>query len=65
MAYEYVLVERVEGGVGVVTLNRPEVLNALSSGLVQDLDEALTELDADPDIRCIVVTAAGEKAFSS
>jgi len=65
MAYDYVLVDRLEGGVGVVTLNRPEVLNALSRGLVHELDEALMALDGDAGIGCIVVTGAGEKAFSS
>lgn len=65
MAYEFVVVETLEGGVGVVTLNRPEVLNALSRGLVQELDEALMTLDGDPHVGCIVVTGAGEKAFSS
>jgi enoyl-CoA hydratase/carnithine racemase len=65
MVHDYILVDRLEGGVGVVTLNRPEVLNALSSGLVHELDEALMALDGDPSIACIVVTGAGEKAFSS
>ncbi|HLG72637.1 MAG TPA: enoyl-CoA hydratase/isomerase family protein [Chloroflexota bacterium] len=65
VAYETILVEAVEGGVGVITLNRPEVLNALSSKLVRELDEALFALDEDPAIGCIVVTGAGEKAFSS
>ena len=65
MTREFVLVDTPEAGVGVVTLNRPEVLNALSSGLVRDLDDALLELDSDPSVSCIVVTGAGEKAFSS
>ncbi|MFI5267051.1 MAG: enoyl-CoA hydratase/isomerase family protein [Chloroflexota bacterium] len=65
MAYEFILTETLDGGVGLITLNRPEVLNALSRGLVQELDEGLLAFDEDPDIRCIVVTGAGEKAFSS
>jgi 2-(1,2-epoxy-1,2-dihydrophenyl)acetyl-CoA isomerase len=65
MAHEFILVDRPEDGIGVVTLNRPEVLNALSVGLVRELDEALADLDADESVACIVVTGAGEKAFSS
>jgi 2-(1,2-epoxy-1,2-dihydrophenyl)acetyl-CoA isomerase len=65
MAYEFILSETLAGGVGVVTLNRPEVLNALSRGLVRELDEALVAFDDDPAIHCIVVTGSGEKAFSS
>ena len=65
MTYDCILVDRLEGGVGLVTLNRPEVLNALSTGLIAELDDALQALDSDPDVACIVVTGAGEKAFSS
>jgi enoyl-CoA hydratase len=48
-----------------VTLNRPAVLNALNFGLMSDLDAAVTDFENDPDIRCVVVTGAGEKAFSA
>src|SRR5260370_42081423 len=59
-----ILVER-HGRVGLVTLNRPEKLNALSSALVNQLELALRELDADDDIGAIVITGAGERAFSA
>jgi len=62
--YENIVVERDEG-VGVVTLNRPKVLNALSRALSRELDEAITELEADTKIGAIVFTGAGEKAFSA
>ena len=65
MSYEDILVETVEGGVGIVTLNRPAVLNALSYNLVRELDEALTAFEEDEAIRCVVITGAGEKAFSA
>lgn len=65
MAYENILVEKVEGGVGVVTLNRPSKLNALSYPLASELDEALTAFEEDDDVRCVVITGAGEKAFSA
>jgi enoyl-CoA hydratase/carnithine racemase len=61
---EPILVER-HGRVGLVTLNRPEKLNALSSALVNQLELALRELNADDDIGAIVITGAGERAFSA
>lgn len=60
-----ILVESVAGGVGIVTLNRPEVLNALSVALRRELDEALTRMENDPGIRAVVITGAGKKAFSA
>jgi len=59
-----ILVER-RGRVGVVTLNRPAKLNALNAALLDALDHALHELDDDPDIGAIVITGAGERAFSA
>jgi enoyl-CoA hydratase len=59
-----VLTER-RGAVGLVTLNRPEKLNALNRDLVQRLREALADLDADGAIGAIVLTGAGERAFSA
>ena len=63
--YENILVDRVDGGVGIVTLNRPRVLNALNFGLVSELDAVLTDFEHDDDIRAVVITGAGEKAFSA
>jgi enoyl-CoA hydratase len=65
VAYENILVEKVEGGVGVITLNRPSKLNALSFPLVAELDEALTGFEEDDDVRAVVITGAGQKAFSA
>jgi enoyl-CoA hydratase len=59
-----ILVER-RGRVGLVTMNRPEKLNALNSALVTQLEQAVKELEADDDIGAIVVTGAGERAFSA
>src|SRR4051794_16982916 len=53
-----VLAER-RGPVGLVTLNRPEKLNALSSDLVNELEQALRDLDADDRVGAIVITGAG------
>lgn len=62
--YQYILVERQEA-VAVVTLNRPKELNALNFTLVGELADALSELDRDEAVRCIVITGAGEKAFAA
>jgi enoyl-CoA hydratase len=52
-------------GVALVTLDRPEALNALSYALLAELDAKLAELDADPACRAIVITGAGERAFAA
>ncbi|SRR5579884_63181 len=62
--YQYILTER-DGNVGIVTLNRPKELNALNFQLVGELADALTEFDRDSEIRCMVITGAGEKAFAA
>jgi enoyl-CoA hydratase len=62
--YQYILVERDER-VGIVTLNRPEQLNALNFQLVHELGEALQEFDRDETIGCIIITGSGEKAFAA
>jgi enoyl-CoA hydratase/carnithine racemase len=59
-----VLLDR-RGAVAVVTLNRPEKLNALNSALVSQLEQVITALDADASVQAIVLTGAGERAFSS
>jgi len=58
------LVER-QDAVAIVTLNRPEAMNALSKALRAALQQALTELDADPAVKVIVLTGAGERAFTA
>jgi enoyl-CoA hydratase len=59
-----VLVER-EDLIAIVTINRPEKLNALNWSLVARIADHLEELDADSDIRCIILTGAGDKAFAA
>ena len=64
MTYELILVER-EGGVAVITLNRPEVLNAMNRQLGGELQDAVVQANADDEIGCIVITGAGDRAFSA
>jgi enoyl-CoA hydratase len=63
MAYETILTE-TRGKVGLVTLNRPQALNALNSTVVAELNEALEGYDRDPGIGCVVITGS-EKAFAA
>jgi len=62
--FEHIIVES-DGSVATITLNRPQVLNALSAPLLGELSLALAELDQQPEVRAIVVTGAGEKAFAA
>ena len=64
MAYEFIKVER-EGPVTVVTLNRPEVMNALHSPAHFELDNAFNAFAADPEQWVGIVTGAGDRAFSA
>ncbi len=61
--YDNVLVER-RGPVGLITLNRPQALNALNAALIADLGAAFDDLEGDPAIAAIVLTG-GEKAFAA
>ena len=64
MAYQNILSERVDT-VAVITLNRPEKLNAMSYELASDLEEELCNIENDDEVRCVVLTGAGPRAFSS
>ena len=64
MTYETILVEK-NSGIGTIKLNRPDVLNALSTVLVKEVDQAVTEMENDDEIKVVVFTGAGEKAFSA
>jgi 2-(1,2-epoxy-1,2-dihydrophenyl)acetyl-CoA isomerase len=62
--YENILYNTSEG-VATIILNRPEVYNALSSGLIKDITKAVADASADESIRAIVLTGSGDKAFCS
>ncbi len=59
------LLTEVKDGVGIITFNRPEKLNAMSSAMVVKLDETWREWENDDRVRVVIVTGAGEKAFSA
>ena len=49
--------------IGILTINRPEKMNALSTELTNELQQVLAEIEEDKDLRVLVITGAGEKAF--
>jgi enoyl-CoA hydratase len=64
MPFEDILVA-VEAPIAVITFNRPSVLNALRTLLLREVSTALAELESNQDVRCVVITGAGEKAFAA
>ncbi len=62
MGFNHILFE-VEEGVAIITINRPKVLNALNSEVLCELREAINKVSEDENIRCAIITGAGEKAF--
>ena len=64
MTYEHLLVD-IEDGVAIVTLNRPKALNAMNRKLSAELHHAVKAAEADDGVGCIVITGAGEKAFTA
>ncbi len=64
MSYENILVEQ-RGAVTLVTLNRPQALNALNSSVLEELIDAFAKFEADASQGCAVLTGAGAKAFAA
>ena len=64
MSDQILVVEKSEG-VGTIRLNRPDVLNALSRDLYSQLDDAITDMEADDEVMAVIFTGTGERAFSA
>lgn len=64
MSHQFLLFNK-EGSIGIVTLNRPNVLNALSEEVYDELYEQFQEIETDPDVRVVILTGGGEKAFAA
>ena len=64
MSYETILTEQ-QGAVTLITLNRPQALNALNTQVLEELITAFAAFEADPSQRCAVLTGSGEKAFAA
>ncbi len=56
---------KTDGPAGIITLNRPDVLNALNAKLLGELSFALLELERNADVRAVIITGAGPKAFAA
>ena len=63
MTYQNIIVE-TRGKVGLVTLHRPQALNALNEALIAELNDALSSFESNPEIGCTVITGS-EKAFAA
>ncbi|HGM5579399.1 TPA: enoyl-CoA hydratase [Pseudomonas putida] len=63
MAFETILLD-IHGKVGLITLNRPQALNALNAQIVAEINQALDQLERDPNIGCVVLTGSA-KAFAA
>lgn len=63
MAYETIIMQ-IEEGIATITLNRPEVLNALNDQVFNELADAASKLAADPEVRVVIITG-GEKVFAA
>jgi enoyl-CoA hydratase/carnithine racemase len=55
----------VKDGLGVMTLNRPKVLNSLSHGIILEMERVMPEWEKDPSIKAVVLRGAGDRAFSA
>jgi enoyl-CoA hydratase len=62
MAYENIVYE-VDGNIAKITFNRPKALNALNQALLTELGQALIEVEGNEDVRVLVLTGSGDKAF--
>ncbi len=62
MAYQTLVVEKRDG-LAIVTIQRPEKLNALNQKLTEELDDCFRAIQNDDDVRVVILTGAGEKAF--
>jgi enoyl-CoA hydratase len=60
--FELLVYEKLDN-LGILTINRPNEMNALSNALVEELDLVMGQIEKDDDIRALIITGAGEKAF--
>ena len=60
---ELALVLDVDGPIATITINRPKVLNALNAEVVGELQRVVAELQQDDEVRCVILTGAGDRAF--
>lgn len=59
------VVSNIEEGICWITLNRPEKLNAITLSMLEEIQKAIKSVEVDDDVRCVIITGAGERAFSA
>jgi len=64
LEFKYIIYEKSEG-IATITMNRPEALNAFSAEVVSEILQAIEDVKVDESVRVVVLTGAGEKAFSA
>ncbi|MGH7092454.1 MAG: enoyl-CoA hydratase/isomerase family protein, partial [Stellaceae bacterium] len=64
MGYEFIIAERRDAA-AIITLNRPDKLNALSFPLMEEVEHALSAWESDDAVKAVIITGAGERAFSA
>ncbi|MFY8078008.1 MAG: enoyl-CoA hydratase/isomerase family protein, partial [Flavobacteriales bacterium] len=62
MSFQFLLLENI-GATRIITINRPDQMNALNKATIEELHTAFADAEADENVRAIVLTGAGEKAF--
>ncbi|MFZ5632259.1 MAG: enoyl-CoA hydratase-related protein [Bacillota bacterium] len=62
MSYENLILEKEEN-IALITINRPKVLNALNADLLKELEAVVDEIEQDDQVRVVIITGAGDKAF--
>ncbi|WP_027363718.1 enoyl-CoA hydratase-related protein [Desulfotruncus alcoholivorax] len=62
MSFENILLEK-DGNIAILSINRPKVLNALNGDTLKEIDAAVDQLSADDEVRVVIITGAGDKAF--
>ena len=62
MAYKYLLLEK-EDGIGILYINRPDAMNALNTGVLEEIIQAVGEISRDNEIQVLIITGAGDKSF--
>ena len=60
--FENVALE-IEEGIAVLTIDRPDKMNAVNNATVEEIDRALSEIEKQPDVRVLILTGSGNKAF--
>jgi enoyl-CoA hydratase len=63
MSYQNILLDILEPGIYLLTINRPQALNALNSAALDEIDDAVQKVGTDANARMLLLTGAGEKAF--